>query len=145
MPVRNLKFCVKVICIQSICIKNYSNSLQEKKNQKRSRLLYWFLALSSKALKHNLTCPDKSGHPLQKRGKAEFELLHGRSSDLLPFLNAFPKFSGKRFIQNDFLINCQLSIVNCQFKMKLTAAGLLPIFTAFPFNHLPQTGMSEPM
>jgi hypothetical protein len=29
--------------------------------------------------------------------------------------------------------------------MKLTAAGLLPIFTAFPFNHFPRTGISEPM
>jgi len=53
--------------------------LQEKNNQQGNRLHYWFLALSSKALKLK---------------------LHGRSSDLLPFMNAFPNISGKSVVQN---------------------------------------------
>jgi hypothetical protein len=43
---------METVDIQSICIKKYSNSLQEKKKStKQLGVQYWFIALSSKALK----------------------------------------------------------------------------------------------
>ena len=91
----------------------------------------------------------------------------GRSSDLLPFLNAFPFFSfqlsvisyqsvlwlftvhcllftdvssGKSVVQNVLFNNCQLWIINCQLSKELTAAGLYRNYTCFPFNHFPPNG-----
>ena len=80
----------------------------------------------------------------------------GRSSDLLPYLNAFPaspnpsKRGEHRSISTDTkqggaqwqkccsirFFNCQLSIVNCQLKKSLQQRVLFRIFTGFPFIKL---------
>ena len=78
----------------------------------------------------------------------------GRSSDLLPYLNAFPSIidSGQLTVDNILSVsrqstfekqwqkccsirffNYQLYIVNCQLKMSLQQRVLLRNFTGFPF------------
>jgi len=67
--------------------------------------------------------------------------LIGRSSDLLPFLNAFPKISYQLLVISLFktvhyFLFSEKSVAKVLFKTfkELTAAGLCRIYTCFPFN-----------